>query len=80
VHDADSARPITIVSHSSPLARRYCPARRPSSVKPAARYSAIAVALCANTTPAPARPTAKIHTAKIHTAKIHTAKIPTAKI
>lgn len=40
-----SARPITMESHSSPLARRYCWARRPSSTKPHLRYSAIAAAL-----------------------------------
>jgi hypothetical protein len=44
-----SRRPITIESHSSPLARRYCWARRPSSAKPHLRYSPIAAALCMNT-------------------------------
>ena len=38
-----------IVSQSSPLARRYCLTRRPSSVKPHLRYSAIAAVLCGNT-------------------------------
>jgi putative MATE family efflux protein len=46
---SQSARPMTMLSHSSPLARRYCPARRPSSAKPAFRYSAIAASLCVNT-------------------------------
>ena len=44
-----SRRPITIESHSSPLARRYCLMRRPSSMKPYLRYSAIAAELCVNT-------------------------------
>ena len=38
-------------SHSSPLARLYCPVRRPSSTKPDLRYRAIAAVLCANTDP-----------------------------
>jgi DNA-binding PadR family transcriptional regulator len=40
---------MTAESHSSPLARRYCRGRRPSSVKPHLRYRAITASLCANT-------------------------------
>ncbi len=36
-------------SHNSPLARRYCLTRRPSSTKPNLRYSPIAAVLCGNT-------------------------------
>src|SRR4051812_39090096 len=43
------SRPISIRCQSSPLARRICSRRRPSSTKPNFRYSAIAASLCGNT-------------------------------
>src|SRR5262249_19334290 len=44
-----SSSPMSTRSQSSPLERRMCFRRRPSSTKPTSRYRAIAASLCGNT-------------------------------